>query len=70
MKLLLGSMGAIRWGKCTPTFSDGGDIICHVPHIFLLGFCIWRGFKIESDVCHFFCEELFVLYVTHSQVDV
>jgi len=30
-------MGAIWWGTrgtCPPTFSDGGDIICHVPHTF------------------------------------
>jgi len=30
-------MGAIRWGTrgmCPPTFSTGGDIICHVPPLF------------------------------------
>ena len=34
-------MGAIRWGTREtgpPTFSDSGDIICHVPHIFLFRF--------------------------------
>jgi len=39
------------------------------PHIFST-FCIWRGFRNESDVCHVLCEELFMLDVTHSQVDV
>ena len=39
-------------------------------HIFLFGFCIWIGFKNKSDVCHILCEELFMLDVTHSQVDV
>jgi len=38
-------------------------------HIFLFRFCIWRGFKNESNVCHVMCEELFMLGVTHSQVD-
>jgi len=34
-------MGAIRWetrGTRPPTFSDCGDIIYHVPHIFLFRF--------------------------------
>ena len=34
-------MGAIRWGTRgtrPPTFSDSGDIICQVPHIFLFRF--------------------------------
>jgi len=34
-------MGAIRWGtrgRVPPTFSDSGDLICHVPHIFLFSF--------------------------------
>jgi len=39
------------------------------PHIFLFRFCIWRGFKNKNDVCHVLCEELFILDVTHSQVD-
>jgi len=32
-------MGAIWWGTrgtCPPTFSGGGDIICHVPPLFSL----------------------------------
>ena len=33
-------MGANRWGARHPTFSDSGDIICHVPHIFLFRFRI------------------------------
>jgi len=48
-------------GDMPPTFSGGGDIICHVPHFILFRFCIWRGFKNKSDVCHFLCEELFIL---------
>ena len=37
---------------------------------FLFRFCIWRGFKNKSDVCHVLCEEHFMLDGTHSQVDV
>jgi len=48
-------------GGVSPTFSDGEDIICHVPHFFLFTFCIWRGFKNKSDVCHVLCEELSML---------
>ena len=40
------------------------------PHTFLFTFCIWRDFKNKCDVCHVLCEELFMLDVTHSQVDV
>jgi len=39
-------MGAIWWrtrGRVPFTFSDGGDIICHAPHIFLIGFVIVFG---------------------------
>ena len=53
-------MGAIWWGtrgKCPPLFHKG-DIICHVTHFFLFRFCIWRGFKIKSDLCHVLREEL------------
>jgi len=32
------------------------------PHFFLFRFCIWRGFKNKSDVCHVLCEEFFMLY--------
>jgi len=31
------------------------------PHFFLCRFCIWRGFKNKSDVCHVLCELLFML---------
>jgi len=31
------------------------------PTIFLIRFCIWRGFKNISYVCHVLCEELFML---------
>jgi len=48
-------------GTCPPTFSDGGDIICHAPPFFLFRLYIWRGFKNKSDVCHVLCEELFML---------
>ena len=44
-------MGAIWWGHggCVPpTFSDGGDIICHVPPTFFsLGFVFCEISKIE-----------------------
>ena len=46
-------------GTCPPT-SDGGDIICNVPPTFFSRFCIWRGFKNESDVCHVLCEKHFI----------
>ena len=62
--------GGGHGGRVPHTFSDGGGIICHVPHVFLFRFCIWRGFKNKSDVCHVLCVELFMLDVTHSQVDV
>jgi len=40
------------------------------PHFFSR-FCILRGFKKKSDVCHVLCEELFMLDGRpHSQVDV
>jgi len=40
-------------------------------HFFLFRFCISRGFKNKSDVCHVLCEELFMLDGRpHSQVDV
>jgi len=57
-------------GTCTPTFSDGADIICHVPPLFSLRVCIWRYFNTKYDVCHVLCEEFFMLDVTHSDVDV
>jgi len=31
------------------------------PHFFLFRFCIWRGFKNKSDVCHVLWEEIFML---------
>ena len=40
------------------------------PHIFFFRFCIWRSFKNKSNVCHVFCIDLYMLDVTHSQVDV
>ena len=29
--------------------------------LFFLRFCVWRGFKNRSDVCHVLCEEIFML---------
>jgi len=40
------------------------------PPLFLFRICIWRSSKNKSDVCHVLCEVLFMLDVTHSQVDV
>jgi len=53
--------GRGRRGRFPLLFSDGGDIICYVPHFFLFRFCIWRGFKNKSDVCYILCEDLFML---------
>ena len=57
-------------GTCTPTFLGGGNIICRVPPLFLFRFCIWRNSKNKSGVCHVLRDVLFMLDVTHSQVDV
>jgi len=40
------------------------------PTLFFYSFCIWNGFKNKSHVCHVLCEELFILDVTHGQVDI
>jgi len=40
------------------------------PPFFSLRVCIWRGFKTKCDLCHVLCEELFMLDVTHSYIDV
>jgi len=32
-----------------------------LSHFFLFRFCIWRGFKNKSEVCHILFEELFLL---------
>jgi len=66
-------MGAIWWGTrgtSSPLFQVGGDIICHVPPLFLFRFCIWRSSNNKSDVCYVLREVLSMLDVTHSQVDV
>jgi len=39
------------------------------PPLFLFSFCILRGSKNKSDVCHILREVFFMLNVTHSQVD-
>ena len=44
-----------------PLFQTGGHNMPFPPHFFLFRFCIWRGFKNKSDVCHVLCEELFML---------
>ena len=49
---------------------DTGDIKCHVPPLFLFRFCIWRSSKNKSDVYQVLREVLFMLDITHSQVDV
>jgi len=58
-------MGAIWWGTrgtCPPHFfRRGGLNMSCPPTFFLLRFCIWRGFKNKTDVCHVLCEELFKL---------
>jgi len=40
------------------------------PPLFSLRVCILRRFKTKCDVCHVFREDFFMLYVTHSHVDV
>jgi len=43
--------------------------MCHVSPLFLFRFCIWRGSKNQSYICHVLREVLFMLEVTHSQDD-
>ena len=67
------TMGAIWWGTretCPRHFFRWGYIICHVPPLFSLSVCIWRGFKTKCDLCNVLCEEFFILDLTHSYVDV
>jgi len=64
-------VGAVRWGTrgtCLPNFLRRWGYNMPCCHILLFGFFVWRGFKNKSDVCRVFCEELFMLDVTHSQV--
>jgi len=70
---VLTDMGAIRWGHgdmSHPLFQTVWIQYAISPHLFLFRFLIWRGFKNKSDICRILCEELFMLDVTHSQVDV
>ena len=61
----IGAAGA--WAQ----FGGGhGGYTMPCPPIFLFRFCIWRSSKNKSDICHVLCEVLFMLDVTHSQVDV
>ena len=50
------AMGTIRWGTRPPTFSDSGNIIHHVPHIFLFRF---RNLLVSHQVVHpTFCNKI------------
>ena len=49
------------WDVSLPLFQTGEHNMPFPPHFFLFRFCIWRGFKNKSDVCHVLCEELFML---------
>jgi len=40
-------------GDVSPHFFRRGDIICHVPLLFSLRVCMWRGFKTKYDVFTF-----------------
>jgi len=52
-----------------PTFSDGGDIICHVPPLFRFRFCTVFGEVSNMKVTFVtFCVKSFMLDVTHSRV--
>jgi len=66
-------MGAISWWTwetCLPLFEVGRiQYAMSTPH-FLFRFCIWRGSKNKSDVCHVLREVLFLLDITQNQVDV
>jgi len=48
-------------GDVSPSlFHTGAYNMPCPPHFFLFRFCLWRGFTNKSDVCHAFCEELFI----------
>jgi len=47
-------------GRVPLLFSDGGDIIYHDPHIFVLYVLYLKRFQNKSDICHVLCEELFI----------
>ena len=59
----IAGMGAI-WlgtrGRVPPLFQTGGHNIPRPP-TFFSKFCIRKGFKNKSEVCHVLCEELFKL---------
>jgi len=57
-------------GDVSPHFFRWGEYNMRCPPLFLFRFCIWRSSKNKSDVYHVLCEVLFMLDVTHSQVDV
>jgi len=56
-------------GRVLPLFQVGGKYAMSPP-LFLFRFCIWRSSKNKSDVCHVLRDVLFMLDVTHSQVDI
>ena len=56
-------------GGNVPHFLRWGGYNMSCPPLFLFSFCILRGSKNKSDVCHILREVFFLLNVTHSQVD-
>ena len=51
--------GGGQGGRVPPTFSDGGDIICHVPPTFFsLGFVFGEVSKVKVIFVTFSCKEL------------
>jgi len=65
-------MGAIwcgHGGRVPPLFPVGGYNMPYPSTFFSSGFVFGEVPKI-SDICHVLCEVLFMLDVTHSQVDV
>jgi len=54
-------MGAIWWGtqgRMPPTFLDGGDIQCHVPPLFLVGFVFGEVSKLNVTIVTFCVKSL------------
>jgi len=53
--------GGGHGGRLPSLFQTGGHNMPCASHVFLFKFCICRGFKNKSDVCHVLCDELFML---------